>query len=65
MKWIETKKELPETDVDILVYVPEEESVSIAKYYGDINMFMDDTDAEFWASHWMPLPLPPNVKEAE
>lgn len=63
--WIDISKVKPENDINVLVYSPEEESVTIAKYYDDIEAFMDETDAEFQGSHWMPLPQPPNVKEGK
>lgn len=64
MRWIDMKEMKPKNNTNVLVYCPDEDSVTIAKYYDDIDCFMDENDAEFEGSHWMPLPPKPK-KEAQ
>ena len=69
-EWVSTSESLPESDVEVLVFAPDElEKVFTAAYYlnswnrqsGGIRAVEDDFfgDPDFVVTHWMPLPEPP------
>ena len=63
-RWIPVSERLPELDQDVLAIV--EGDIVTGHFYqqwdGEIYFSSDDEGAMMVATHWMPLPNPPEVK---
>lgn len=67
MKWISVKDQLPEPNIDILVFIyipPKNKMMAVGKYKSDnlieYPWFCYDNDfAKDDVTHWMPLPEEP------
>lgn len=57
MKWISVKERMPELKEEIIC-CSEEGYISVEKYRGGDDIYCDSTDSGY-ATHWMPLPEPP------
>lgn len=62
-KWISVEERLPRRFERVLVWDKEEDAVGEAEYNGEDFKWVEDENIAF-ATHWMPLPEPPN-KEAQ
>lgn len=64
-RWIPVSERLPELDQDVLAIV--EGDIVTGHFYqqwdGEIYFSSDDEGAMMVATHWMPLPQPPEVQE--
>ena len=64
-RWIPVSERLPELDQDVLAIV--EGDIVTGHFYqqwdGEIYFSSDDEGAMMVATHWMPLPQPPEVKK--
>jgi hypothetical protein len=65
VRWIPVSERLPELDQDVLAIV--EGDIVTGHFYqqwdGEIYFSSDDEGAMMVATHWMPLPQPPEVQE--
>ena len=64
-RWIPVGERLPELDQDVLAIV--EDCIAIGHFYeewgGDVYFSWVEVGAMQVATHWMPLPTPPEVQE--
>lgn len=62
-KWIDVKDRLPENNVAVLVYMPQEKPSWVLGYLSDscwyrlVSLITNKLDS--WPTHWQPLPDPP------
>lgn len=65
--WISCSDRMPPLEKDVLVYSPESGEQFVGRYQGDrcefTYAYIDDTFIVCDASHWMPLPNPPQEVE--
>lgn len=62
-RWIPVSERLPEEDCDVLAVISGE--TSLGRYYKEFHAVCDFIDGlgVIEATHWMPLPTPPEVQE--
>ena len=61
-QWIPVSERLPEDGKTVIAYFQRFGDVGEAVYDKDLNGFSDGRGGCYGASHWMPLPEPPEVK---
>ena len=65
MKWISVDDKLPEPEASVLVYpyqnVYDEDFVITGYYEPVMSSWFSERGMEIKVTHWMPLPLPPEV----
>ena len=64
-EWISVKDKLPDDDTIVLVYAPQSgEPARPGYHHGDEWRWETSDCIEYDVTHWMPMPEPPEVTDA-
>jgi len=60
--WISIKKELPQSDGEVLVMIKGAKKATTLEFDTDTKNFWSEYSDSYEVTHWMPLPKPPKGK---